>query len=249
MHIEIIGSTSAGKTTLAKKMVEVGMGNGTAVSLSDDFMLDQLHLNWIRNEFMRRRLVEGIAFAMLLTCLTRYREFVAFVIKEGRNSPGSWFYKVNRIRNVIRKIGIFEFISRRADPHQVVLADNEGILQGVHNLFVHQNGLTDLRQVAQYVKLAPLPDVVLYLEQEEEVLISRTLARGHSRVKSAQDQVSHFIKQAVSVFNEMVQLPVIRTKLMIVNGQLNVHYDGEKSNSSVFERVAALLQPGHLAAS
>lgn len=246
MHIEIIGSTSAGKTTLAKKMVEVGVGKGTHVSLSDDFMLDQLHLNWVRNEFIRHRLVEAIAFAMLLTCLPRYRKFIDFVILEGRNSPGSWYYKINRIRNVIRKIGIFEFIARKSGSQQVVLADNEGILQGVHNLFVHQNSDADLAKIARYVELVPLPDVVLYLQQEEDVLISRTLARGHGRITGAQDKVGHFIKQAVIVFNEMVKLPMLRGKLLIVNGQLNVQQNDKDSENAVFYRVIDLVQSGHV---
>ena len=246
MHIELIGSTSAGKTTLAKKMVEDGIKNGAKVFLSDDFMLDQLHLNWIRNEFIRRRLVEAIAFVVLFTCLSRYKKFIDFVVLEGRNSSGSWFYKINRIRNVLRKIGIFEFIAQRSGPEQLVLADNEGILQGVHNLFVHQHSQADLKQVARYVELAPLPDVVLYLQQEEDVLISRTLARGHGRVKSAQDTVGHFIRQAVSVFNAMVKLPVIQRKLMIVNGQLHIHYTDEISGDKSFHRVAELVQNGGL---
>jgi len=244
MHIEIIGSTSAGKTTLAKKMVQAGLENGTAVSMSDDFMLDQMHLNWVGNEFIRRRLVEAIAFAIALTRMSKYREFMDFVILEGRNSPGSWFYKINRIRNVIRKIGIFEFIARRSGSQHVVLADNEGILQGVHNLFVHQNSHADLGKIAQYVELIPLPDVILYLQQEEDILISRTLARGHGRVKNTQDEVAHFIKQAVGVFNEMVKLPILQRRLLILNGELNVEYNGGDSENAVFYQVINLAKSG-----
>ena len=88
MHIELIGSTSAGKTTLAKKMAEVGKNNGMDISLSDDFMLEQLHLDWIRNDFVRRRVVEIVAFAIMLTCLGKYQEFLRFVLREGNSSPG-----------------------------------------------------------------------------------------------------------------------------------------------------------------
>lgn len=242
MHIEIIGSTSAGKTTLAKKMVEVGIGNGTHVSLSDDFMLERLHLNWIRNEFIRRRLVEAIAFAMLLTSWSRYKKFIDFVILEGRNSPGSWFYRINRIRNVVRKIGIFEFIARKSGSEQVVLADNEGILQGVHNLFVHQNSDADLAKIARYVELVPLPDVVLYLQQEEHVLISRTLARGHGRVTGAEAKVGHFIRQAINVFNEMAKLSTLQEKLLIVNGQLNAQYNDKDLGHSTLDQAINLVQ-------
>jgi len=245
MHIELIGSTSAGKTTLAKKMVEAGKISGVHVSLSDDFMLEQLHLDWVKPDFMRRRLVETIAFAIWLTCQVRYKEFIRFVLREGRYSPGSWFYKVNRIRNVIRKIGIFEFVSGRSGSQQIVLADNEGILQGVHNLFVHQNSQAELDKIARYVELVPLPDVVLYLRQEEDVLVSRTLARGHARVaESSPDKVVHFIRQAVAVFDELINAPQIQERLLIVDGGLNIRPEADNPFNHNFNQVTELVRYG-----
>jgi thymidylate kinase len=246
MHVELIGSTSAGKTTLARKMVEVGKEKGLEVFLSDDFMLQRAHISWVRNEYVRRRLIEMISIAVGFTCLNQYRDFFSFVLREGKYSPGSWFYKINRIRNVIRKIGIFEFISRRSESQQIVLADNEGILQGVHNLFVHQNSQADLDKISRYVELVPLPDVVLYLQQREDVLVSRTLERGHARVaEDSPDKVVHFIQQAVAVFDELINAPKIQDRLLIVDGGLNIRPDADKSLNLNFHRVTELVQPGY----
>jgi uridine kinase len=242
MHIEIIGSTSAGKTTLAKKMVISGMENGVAIALSDDFMLEQLHLSWIKNDFARRRLVELIAFVCCLKYLTKYKEFIGFIFSEGNSSPGTWFYKMNRVRNVIRKIGIFEFISRRSDKQQVVLADNEGLLQGVHNLFVHSNSQADMGKIAKYVELVPLPEVVLYLHQDEDVLVSRTLERGHARISgNSPEEVVRFIRQAVSVFNELINNPKIQERLLIVDGGLNIYSQDEDALNINIHQVANLV--------
>lgn len=242
MHIEIIGSTSAGKTTLANKMLISGRENGVAIALSDDFMLEELHLSWVKNDFTRRRLVELIAFTSCLKYLTKYKEFIGFVISEGNSSPGTWIYKINRIRNVIRKIGIFEFISRRTDTHQVVLADNEGLLQGVHNLFVHSNSQADMSKIAKYVELVPLPDVVLYLHQEEDVLVSRTLERGHARISGhSPEEAAHFIGQAVCVFNEVINNPKIQDRLLIVDGGLDGNSEDEKSLIFNIYQVADLV--------
>lgn len=242
MHIELIGSTSAGKTTLANKMINKGNKNGENVSLSDDFMLEQVHLSWVKNGFARRRLVEIVAYAICLKHITTYKEFIGFVFREGKSSPGTWFYKINRIRNVIRKIGIFEFISQRSGAQQVVLADNEGLLQGIHNLFVHQNSETDVTKIAQYVELVPLPDVVLYLKQEEEVLVSRTLKRGHARIaESSPERVAQFIGQAVTVFNELINIPKIQEKLLIVDGGLNINSEDEDLLSGNIHRIANLV--------
>jgi hypothetical protein len=245
MHVELIGSTSAGKTTLAKKMVEVGKERGLDVFLSDDFMLQRAHLSWVRNEFVRRRLIEAISIAVGLTCLHRYWDFYRFVLREAKHAPGSWFYKINRIRNVIRKTGIFEFISRRSESQQIVLADNEGILQGVHNLFVHQNSQADPDKISAYVELVPLPDVVLYLQQKEDVLVARTLGRGHARVaEDSPDKVVHFIRQAVAVFEDLINAPKIQERLLIVDGGLNIRPETEQPFNLNFHRVTELVQPG-----
>lgn len=243
MHIEIIGSTSAGKTTLAKSMVFAGNNNGEIVTLSDDFILQESHLGLVKNDFLRRRLVEMLAIGISLFHINEYKELFRFILIEGNSSPGSWFYKFNRIRNVIRKIGIFEFISKRSSGHQVVLADNEGLLQGAHNLFVHQNGGSDTAKIARYVDLVPLPDVVLYLNQDEDVLVSRTLKRGHARIAGvSEENVTHFINQAITVFNQLVSIPKVQGKLLIVDGGMNISKNNDEIFSDDFNRIAKLLQ-------
>jgi hypothetical protein len=167
------------------------------------------------------------------------------VVREGKSYPGSWLYKLNRIRNVLRKIGIFEFISRRAGSQQIILADNEGILQGVHNLFVHQNSQADLQKIARYAELVPMPDVILYLQQEEDVLISRTLGRGHARVASSPDHVIHFIRQAVAVFDELINVPRIQERLLVVDGGWNILHKTDLIPHTSFHRVTELVRPGH----
>jgi hypothetical protein len=209
-------------------------------------MLEQLNLNWVRNEFMRRRLVEAAAFAVCLTARARYKDFFNFVVREGKSYPGSWFYKLNRIRNVVRKIGIFEFISRRAGSQQIILADNEGILQGVHNLFVHENSQADLEKIARYAELVPMPDLILYLQQEESVLISRTLGRGHARVaESSPENVRHFIRQAVAVFDELINVPRVQERLLIVDGGWNISQKADHSPQTSFHQVTELVRTGH----
>lgn len=242
MHIEIIGSTSSGKTTLARKMVTAGKKSGTNIDMSDDFMLEQLHLDWVGNDFMRRRLVEVVAIGICLNNLAVYKDFIAFVLREGKSSPGSLYYKANRIRNVIRKIGIFEFISQRSDTQQVVLADNEGLLQGLHNLFVHVDSEADITKITRYVELIPLPDLVLYLQQDEEVLVSRTLKRGHARVAgSSPEKMVHFIEQAVAVFDELIKIPEIQDRLVIIDGEKIVTNEDKYSGSINFQQVAGLV--------
>ncbi len=223
-------------------MVLSGMNKGEVVSLSDDFVLEKSHLFWVRNDFLRRRLVEIIALVTCFEHMNKYKDFIRFVFNEGISAPGSWLYKANRMRNVVRKIGVFEFISKRAAEGQVVLADNEGLLQGVHNLFVHENSGSDMTKISRYVDLVPLPDVVLYLQQDEDVLVSRTLERGHARIKDdSTENVVHFIHQAVKVFSELVLIPKVQERLIIVDNGMNLSSQNEEAFTNEFNQVANLV--------
>jgi thymidylate kinase len=126
-----------------------------------------------------------------------------------------------------------------------VLADNDGILQGVHNLFVHQNSPADLHKIAAYVELVPMPDAVLYLQQEEEILVSRTLGRGHARVAgNSPDEVARFIRQAVAVFDELISAPKVQERLLIVDDELNIRHETHDSSDINFHRVTELVRQG-----
>jgi hypothetical protein len=90
-----------------------------------------------------------------------------------------------------------------------------------------------------------LPDVVLYLQQEEEVLVSRTLGRGHARIAgSTPDNIVHFIKQAVNVFNEMINIPEIQERLLIVDGSTKIYCKSGDLFDLDYQRVTELVRYG-----
>src|SRR5574341_834331 len=200
MQIELIGCTSAGKTTLAQKIVDVGKRQGIDITLGDDFVLQSLRLDWVQNEFIRRRFLEICAAFICLRHWRKYREFCRFVFRVVFQAPGSWFYKANLARIVLRKIGIHDIIRRLSSESQMVLVDNEGIVQAAHSLFVNSNGRLN-GGLSNFIESAPLPDVVAYLRQSESILLERTLKRGHPRIRARSlHKVQHFVKQAAKTF-------------------------------------------------
>lgn len=221
MHIELIGCTSAGKTTLAQKIVDVGKRQGVDITLGDDFVLQKLHLNWIKSEFMRRRLLEICSACICLWHWQKYREFCRFVFGVIFQAPGSWFYKASLVRIVLRKVGIHEIIRRLGSESQMVLVDNEGIVQAAHSLFVHSNGRLN-GDLSNFIKSAPLPDVVAFLWQPESILMERTLKRGHPRIQArSEHKVQGFIKQAAKTFEKLQKVPQVADRLFVINGENN----------------------------
>jgi thymidylate kinase len=245
MRIEFIGCTSAGKTTLAKKMVRMGQAQGIDARLSDDFILGWSRLDWITNDFIQRRVIELLAFGACLVSCWKHREFYRFVLEISRQAPGSWLYKLSVARITLRKIGIYEIVRRFSTEKQVVLLDNEGVLQGSHTLFVHSEPWPHERDLDRFVTLAPLADVVVYFRQSLPVLIARTHARGHRRIPDGeQDKADVFIKQAVELFEVLHRHPAIADRLLVIECEQNTLRAGYDSHNSIMAKADKLILAG-----
>ncbi len=245
MRIEFIGCTSAGKTTLAKKMVQAGKAQGIDVQLSDDFILGWSRLDWIKNDFIQRRVIELLAFGACLVSWWRHRDFNRFVMEISRRTPGSWLYKLSVARNTLRKIGIYEIVRRFSSEQQIILLDNEGVLQGSHTLFVHSEPRPHERDLDRFVTLAPLADVVVYFRQSLPVLIARTHARGHRRIPDGvEDKVDFFIEQAVELFDVLRRHPAIANRLLVIECEQNALKTGYDSHNPRLAKAAKLVLAG-----
>jgi len=224
MQIELFGCTSAGKSTLANSILEVcrEQGMDALMIMSDDFVLKQARLDWIKTSFARTLLMD---LFLLFVCLATWQsnlEFSAFAIQIIFRLPITWLEKLNLARNVLKRIGTFEIIHNRGPEQQIVLVDG-GTLQAAHHLFVHTFVQTNDSDLSTFVRLAPLPTMAIYITQNESVLVKRTIKRGHKRIPDRSDEkVKIFIKQAVNTFDKLVQQLVLEAKLSVVDSQRNV---------------------------
>lgn len=186
--------------------------------LGEEFVLDQCRANWVRHRPVRKLLINlaGL-FASLMTWRNN-RKFYFFATKILFQLPSPWFERLNLLRNVLKRTGVAEIIRVRGTGQEVILVD-EGALQTAHNLFVHLAVDMEPGQLAAFAGLVPLPDAVIYLKQAEEVLVDRTLARGHRRIPElSQARVAHFVKKAVSMFDELVEQPAVEDRVIVLNG-------------------------------
>lgn len=246
MQIELVGCTCAGKTTLAKKMIEAGQALGIDVQLSDNFLLNCMRLNWIKQEFVQRRVIELWA---LLTCLMfvyKYRKLYKLIFHICFLAPGSVLYRVKLLRVSLKKIGMYEIIRRRSSEQQLILLDNEGVLQASHTLFVHVGSTKYTDHLVNFFNLVPLPDVIAYLRLPVPLLIERTNRRGHNRIpETANDKdVSNFISQTVHIFEEMQNYQRFADRLIVIDGEQKRILSGEDSLSPRLTKVAELILAG-----
>jgi hypothetical protein len=222
MLIEFIGSTGAGKTTLANDVIGECREQGVDILLDADFVLKQIRLNWIKSKFARTLCVDLISsFACLATWRNNF-EFYAFASRVIRRLPVAWLEKLNLARNVLKKIGIYEIVRRRGSDRQFVLVD-EGTLHAAHNLFVHVSVRTNAGDLATFVRLVPLPDAAICIAQSESVLIEIAMERGHKRIPDrSYANTELFVKRASDTFDKLVRQLVLEKRMMTLDNKGNI---------------------------
>jgi thymidylate kinase len=246
MIIEFIGSTGAGKTTLIKQILYSCEREGNNAIVGTDFVLEQSQLNGIKSNLIRAILINLIALFASLAAWRNNLLFYRFVLRTIVKLPGAvpWFERLLLTKNILKRIGIYEIIRRRGAEQQVYLVD-EGTLHVAHSLFVHLASKADLHDLSTFASIVPLPQFVVYLRQDETILAERILARGHPRVpdRSLADVV-HFVKQAVNVFDELVQNPAIEQRVVVVDGTQKIVMAPGSGYDPLSTSVAKLVQAG-----
>jgi hypothetical protein len=202
-------------------MLQAGQAQGLDIVMGEDFVLRQVRLDWVKKKLARTLCVDLVSLLACLATWRNNRQLYLFTIRTVLRLPAAvaWFEKFNIVRNVLKNIGVYEIVRHRGSDRQIVLVD-EGTLHTAHYLFVHVSVEPNSGDLSSFARLVPLPDVAVYIEHDEAVLIERTLARGHKRIpKGSYAHVECFIKRAADTFDKLVQDPAIESKLLVVDGE------------------------------
>jgi hypothetical protein len=215
--IEFIGCTGTGKSTLVNRILQICHTEGIGAWLGEDFLLGQFHLGWVGSFKVRAVLVNLTALLVALVHLEKYRQFYSFARRITFSHQIPWRQKIYLYRNVLKLIGIYEIAHSEAGSHQIILLD-EGPLHSCNALFAHPATVPPTIELSEFVQVVPFPDAVVYLRNQKDTLIQRTLARGHKRVRnSIPHEVEQFIESAMTIFERLAQQPAVQDKLFIVN--------------------------------
>jgi hypothetical protein len=245
-RIEFIGCTSAGKSTLTSGILRLCRDQGIDASTGYDFVLRQLRLDWITSRVFRGLLVNLVALFVGLATYRKNLEFYRFAIRTITRLPSAvaWPEKLHIGRNVVKNIGIDEIIRRRAADQQIILLD-EGPLQTAHYLFVNSAVEADTGDVAAFMRVVPLPDMVVYVAQSESVLIERTQRRGHKRIPDrSYAQVRRFIRRAVAIFDELERQSTLEGRLIVVDRRPSVVAGQEYPVDALYDAALRIVRAG-----
>jgi thymidylate kinase len=216
MIIEFIGATGAGKTTLARGLRHRGIP-ARRVRMATDLVTDRLGRRSIEDPHTINLLADVSALPWFVRAFDRDRDFVRFAVDRLWHHAPSTFAKANYLRNIVRKLGMDE-MARRADPRTTFLVD-EGTILMAYQLFVYSDAPTTQADLERFVRLVPLPDLVVHVKAPIDVLLRRASTRPDRRRELARkdaDEVERRIGQAVELFDALAKIAPIRDRLLTV---------------------------------
>jgi hypothetical protein len=219
IQVELFGCSSSGKSSLAPRLLRSARALGVEATLSEDLVLRQVGLEGLRPGWLRTLCVDLLAAAACLATWREHRAFLRLVVATLRGLPARvpWPQRLNMARNVIKKTGVRALVRRRAGPGELVVLD-EGTLQTAHYLFVQACTEPDPARIDAFLARVPLPDVAVYVREDESTLVRRTVARGHKRLSDrSSDSVARFVRRAVFTLERVADAPPVQERLLVLD--------------------------------
>ena len=244
MIVEFIGCDGAGKSTLAGMVRERGVWGLGAVALPD-LVLDRTGLRHVTHPTAVNVVQEACSLPVLLSSWSHHRAFLDFGVRTlGRYAP-STFERVNGLRGLARRVGMYELARRRA-PNRVVLSDEGTVLAAYH--FALSDVELDPRDLARFASLVPRPDWIVHVKAPVPVLVRRAVSRPDRRrqhLGRSRERIERTIRRTVDVFDLVVAAPELRDRVIVVE---NDDGDLARRREVVDELSACLHAPPHLGA-
>lgn len=215
MIVEFIGSTGSGKTTLISN-VQRRLEETVRVTTSHDLGTRLLGFKNVTNLTLQNLAQELLSFPFLIGKFHEHNAYLMHTFKLFWRNSGFSMQTIHNLRSLERKVGMYE-ITKKFGKDQVILVD-EGPILALHMFVSAQNTYTS-EEIARFIDLLPLPDLIIYIQASVDTLIERTLHRPDPPREIDQKdpvQMDAYFKNAVAIFDQLIQAENICDRLLIL---------------------------------
>jgi hypothetical protein len=202
MIIEFTGAPGSGKTTAIKKLL---MADTKLAVLSDtDFLKSHFNIP----PFLWGIITEDlILFSSFILNFNKFKNTFAAVLKQIKKVDTEFLFKLNILRNTIKKFGKYQILKQ---SNAFILVD-EGISHLFQNIFVgNRSKKVAYEDISSFFEeIYPFLEKVIILGETKEVLIKRNIDRKvdmHRRMKGKpKEEIDKFINEAVVILQKFEQ--------------------------------------------
>jgi thymidylate kinase len=213
--VEFIGCDGAGKTTLSRLLCERGIAGSRVVAMPE------LLLDWVGLRRITHRTAVNVAqdiggFPFFLHAFPRYSAYIALANRLLARHAPSTFDRLNGMRGIVRRVGMYELARSRAS-NKIVLSDEGTVLSAYH--FALTDVGFDPSELEDFARLVPRPDIIAYVKAPITSLVRRAASRPVPRrqhVGRARDEVERTIQRTAEVFDLVAATAPLRGRVIVV---------------------------------
>jgi len=234
MIIELTGIPGVGKTAVFNELRILSKSNTRYIFPLKEKILKQYNLSVVANGIIGIVVYEVILYITVIKKIKQYRTLLKLCIRKTKESSNSIFNKVNILRNIFKKIGIFTII--RDDKENNVYFIDEGLIHIPFNIFV--DGSKKVYTPEEYNDIFELinkPDVVIIFDADDAILRDRVISRGdksHRRIVfNDTSKFDQFLNQSRAV------VEWLKINLKEKTEVININNDGIVSISDISEEI------------
>jgi len=213
--VEFIGCDGAGKTTLCRMLGRSGALEDRAVGMAD-LLLDRPGFRGVGHPTARNLVQEVGGLPFLVRSFRRRREYLAFARRMHVRYASTTYDRLNGMRGIARRVGMFELARSRAEE-RIVLSDEGTVLSAY--LFALTGVELDRSDVERFAELVPCPDRIVYVKAPVEVLVRRATTRPDLRRQHARrtrSEVERTIRRTVDVFDLVAACAPLRDRVLVI---------------------------------
>lgn len=214
--VEFTGVTGVGKTSIIREVHAVLERRGFSVQSAEQMVLSALGFDGAPSGKLSSLLIS----LCTLPAFLRFRRSgqgrdvirLAFRVLFREAALANWGHLA---RNLVKRFGVYALVRRggRLFAGCDFILWDEGTLHSIHNLFVHGGATPDPAEVANYLRVVPKPDAVVWLTAPEKQSVECILQRGHPRVAKGAAAAVAFVATARAVFQAVSDCADLRDRL------------------------------------
>ena len=215
MIVEFIGCDGAGKTTLSRMLGEPGVLEGRAVAMAD-LVLDRPGLRGITHSTAVNVVQEVGSLPFLIRAYRRQRAYLAFTRRIHARYAPSTYDRLNGMRGIARRVGMYELAKSRA-ADRIVLSDEGTVLSAY--LFALTDVELDRSDVERFAELVPRPEKIVYVKAPIASLVRRATIRHDPRrqhLGKDRSEIERTIRRTVDVFDLVADDSALRDRVLVV---------------------------------
>ncbi len=217
MMVEFIGCSGAGKTIVCKYVHDILAKTEYEVCTPLEIALGKSIADRVHSEHSQNAILDLVALPYFVFKIHKFSPFFLFCLKLIKANSRSWRQTMLLTRSVVRKLGLFIFLSQRKFEEKIVLID-EGTFHIAHVIFVNGRGVFSDNAIIRFKQMVPKPDLIVFVQAPLRAVIERTEQRTDKPIRGVDSQqLKKFLVKADRLFENLQKGSLARQDMIFVN--------------------------------